>query len=229
MVLKLTVNVSFTIMFFVHLRKVLSVVRNLKISLSKKWEWSDFGQATDLMCLKLRKFAFRRTVIILVDTLWLILIYGIINNLRINQKTFSFLCIERILEILHQLSMNTLSYFMLYNPLGSCFLKRKDNAEIKKSLLQEPIAPENVNLLSPMRDSAFKSRFTTGFSSMMTLSTGRSEAFKDFRVLFTMQRVSTASVVIFTSENESSFVEEEDFLGLTENNIADIINRFRPS
>jgi len=196
MCLNLAVDITFTGLFLRHLIIICSTVKNLAESLSGRWDGTELARTADPLCSTARKFAIRRVVVSLVDTLWVILILAVMYRLHANKHD---VYTERIMRMLHQLSNNVLQYFVLFKRLKRSFFFTD-----KRSLEEPLIQVRNVSVHTMMLCESIPaiSRLELDYSKCMTISTNDSDPWADVRKVFTACKVSNVSESFLDSDNE---------------------------
>jgi len=221
MSVELFVNFSFMVLFLVHRSKIRQAARDLKQSLKNKWNDSDISQAAVSACNAAKKLAIRRAIVTFIDTIWLILIYGVVNNIRRNRPISNIVYTKWMLRILQQLSNNTFLYLMLLNRAGSwCFWRTVDADVLEPfSGSYQPNKPRNVQpfreLSTPRLRNAASAvrRLGTRYNTLMTTYTFQSDAYRVTRCLFSF---SSGDVNDDFLNSESQLLAGDDLLEFSE-------------
>jgi len=221
MILQFIVNVSFLGLFLRHVCKTLHAARCLKESLNSKWKSSRIRQSTIDACAKARRLTVRRTVITFIDTLWLVALYGVMNNLTVSQTStwFSFkIYLDRALAISQEFSNNVVLYFLFddwWERIGCCKCDHSREQPLHMPLMMNTgaavvVSGGSVGSVSTIRQH-LEARHSFQFSEYSEQDTERDNDLRLVRAMFGNREGTMVSDGFLNSEQASSVDDTETF------------------
>lgn len=220
MILQFIVNFVFLGLFLRHVCRTLNAARFLEQSLSSKWSSTDIRQTSSRACAKAKRLTVRRTLITFSDTLWLIALYGIMNNIHITKTSYWFsfsIYVDRALAISQEFSNNVVLYFLFddyWERMVCCKCGDSQKQELRMPMMQGTgtaavLGSEgSVGTISSVGQHVVGSRVSF-LSSEYSDQDGRREndVAKYVRAMFMIREDTMVSDGFLNSERESSLDE----------------------